>query len=89
MPGYDRIGIVSTKDAFNHIGVVESAIFNIEQDKRVVVKTHSVRLQCFKRKGVKCSHCGLKGRYFAIERTGLKDGFHLNLYALDKKGKKS
>lgn len=53
------------------------------------VKMFSQRYLVFKRKGVRCSKCGIEGRFFALEKHKFQAGtrFHFNLYALDKDGK--
>jgi hypothetical protein len=58
--------------------------------------TDGLRLWTFKDKGLKCTHCGIEGAFFAIERSKSKHPnallppagppFHLNLYALDEAG---
>ena len=51
-----------------------------------VVNLSSLRLLCFKEKGLECITCGIKGSFLALER-GPKDSFyHLNLYAVDSDG---
>jgi 5-methylcytosine-specific restriction endonuclease McrA len=51
------------------------------------VRINSLRLRTFKTKGITCSHCGLTGEYFILERHRNQEHPHLNLYAVDKKGK--
>lgn len=47
----------------------------------------SLRYQVFAAKGLRCAHCGIEGRYFALERDlGSKGRCHLNLYALNLSG---
>jgi hypothetical protein len=56
--------------------------------KDQLVRVTSLRLRTFARKGIKCACCGLEGKYFAIERSPNSTGpYHLNLWALDKKGR--
>ena len=54
----------------------------------LLINMTSQRYQLFKLKGCDCVRCGIKGQYFAIERTppispDMPAGWHLNLYALD------
>jgi 5-methylcytosine-specific restriction endonuclease McrA len=52
----------------------------------VSVKVASLRLSTFKQKGVSCVSCGLKGKYFKVERNNKNENYHLNLYGIDKEG---
>lgn len=52
----------------------------------------SRRYHTFKAKGVTCCQCGIKGVFFAKERTANDNGvmpnkWHLELYAIDKNGR--
>jgi 5-methylcytosine-specific restriction endonuclease McrA len=50
------------------------------------VKVEGVRLKTFQKKGTVCSCCGLKAKYFAVERSIGQETYHLNLYG-KKNGK--
>lgn len=52
------------------------------------VNTKSLRMRMFAEKGVVCCVCGLKGAFFATERSaGSKDvSAHFNLYAVNQYG---
>ena len=54
------------------------------------VKMYSQRYRVFKTFGVVCKKCGIKGKFFALERQkhnhGNTNRFHFNLYAVDSKG---
>ena len=53
------------------------------------VRMSSMRYYNFKRNGVVCTECGIKGQYFRLERHALQteeNRFHFNLYALDENG---
>lgn len=55
---------------------------NIEIDLR------TYKFRTFKRKGINCAFCGIKGSFFALEKNK-KDkvsNFNLQLYALDNNG---
>lgn len=53
------------------------------QLKDIQVRNSSLRLVNFKLHGIKCVQCGIEGKFFAAEKTNIKDPFyHLNLYAL-------
>jgi len=50
------------------------------------VNMSSLRLLCFKEKGIKCVTCGIEGKFLALEK-GIKDKtYHVNMYALDQEG---
>ena len=52
----------------------------------VIVTMGSHRYQLFALKGTNCVKCGIKGKFFALER-GVFDNaskFHFNLYGIDK-----
>jgi len=54
------------------------------------VKMWSKRYENFAKNGIACAHCGIRGRYFCLERHCSNDernAWHFNLYALDKDGK--
>lgn len=56
-------------------------------EKRVTIPMGSHRYQLYAEKGVVCTKCGIKGRFFALER-GHKDNPqkpHFNLYAIDNR----
>jgi len=63
-------------------------------------KLSSDRYELFLEKGITCTSCGIKGRYFALERSIPKkhkklkiekrnrmEIYHFNLYAIDNNGK--
>ena len=52
----------------------------------VKLNTKSLRLQTFLEKGLVCVHCGIKGQFFAIEKTYGQDAYHLNLWGVDDEG---
>jgi 5-methylcytosine-specific restriction endonuclease McrA len=45
------------------------------------VKVESLRLLTFKAKGIKCSCCGIEGKFFALERKEYDKVPHFNMYA--------
>lgn len=48
-----------------------------------LIKANSQRLQVFFTKGMTCMYCGVRGSFFAKERTkGTQDAYHLNLYGI-------
>ena len=51
-----------------------------------LIKMSSHRLQLFKTKGVTCAHCGIEGKYFAMEKPPVDKSYHFNLYAVNEKG---
>lgn len=60
-----------------------NAKVNLDGD---LIKGNSQRLQTFFTKGIKCSCCGIEGKYFAKEKRPKDVSYHLNLYAVDKSG---
>lgn len=76
----DQAWIKATKKKY-------SVIINNKQHD-VVVTMGSHRYQMFAIKGTDCVECGLKGKFFALERgldcSPLK--FHLNLYGINEHG---
>ncbi len=48
-----------------------------------IIKGNSQRFQTFFTKGLKCSCCGIEGKYFAKEKDPNAARYHLNLYAID------
>ena len=54
----------------------------------LMVPMGSHRYQLYAEKGVTCVRCGIKGKYFALERgkTDNPNRFHFNLYAVNKYG---
>ena len=51
------------------------------------VKFGSTRLRVFMEKGFDCVNCGIRGQFFAIEKSSKLDNRpHLNLYAVDEGG---
>lgn len=56
----------------------------------ITVAMGSHRYQLFALKGTDCVKCGIKGQFFALERSVCNDTskFHFNLYGIDKDGYK-
>lgn len=48
-----------------------------------LIHAYSDRYKTFFMLGLECVHCGIKGSFFALERSGTKGRYHLNLYALN------
>lgn len=87
---YNRKKIYSIEETFNLLG---DRIF-ITYPRRKYdkfddeeIRINSQRYQLFKAKGTTCVTCGLKGTYFALEKAGKTERYHLNLYGIDKNGK--
>lgn len=51
-----------------------------------IIKGNSQRFQTFFTKGLKCSCCGIEGKYFAKEKDPNAARYHLNLYAVNEVG---
>lgn len=80
------IPIDEVKNAVNDVLFTKkkkNSMVNIRGD---MIKGNSDRYKTFFTKGLRCSCCGIEGKYFAKEKH-LGDGhFHLNLYGVDKDG---
>lgn len=50
------------------------------------IKMNSDRYINFKKNGIVCRHCKIKGSFFALERHDPDKTYHFNLYAVDKHG---
>jgi 5-methylcytosine-specific restriction endonuclease McrA len=50
-----------------------------------LVRINTDKLACFKRNGLKCANCGIKGSEFHLQKNSNSDHF-LNLYAKKKNG---
>jgi len=66
-----------------------------KKDKRYLewnehkVRMDSLRLKTFANYGTQCVKCGIKGRFFALEKHHInasRDVAHFNLYAFDDRG---
>ncbi len=82
---YIRCAEYSLEEVFHLVkNNVPDAIF--EGTPGRVNLTKSLRLVCFERNHA-CADCGIKGAYFASEKSHERDAFyHLNLYAKDACG---
>lgn len=63
-----------------------------ERDKRITfdgeqIKLSSLRLRTFATHGIECVDCGIKAKFFAMERHQMDDKYHLNLWAICDNGK--
>lgn len=71
---------------------VKDVMFEPDKRKSMVVirgdiiKGNSQRYQTFFTKGLKCSCCGIEGKYFGKEKAFRDNHYHLNLYAVDENG---
>lgn len=52
-----------------------------------LIKGNSQRYQVFFTKGLRCTCCGVEGKYFAKEKDKNARSYHLNLYGIDENGK--
>lgn len=96
-PKCKKTSTVNTiRKSTHNIDEVHEAVKDVlfEKDKRNakvkfcgdIIKGNSQRYQTFFTKGLKCSCCGIEGKYFAKEKWGNQPSYHLNLYALDADG---
>lgn len=87
---YKRLGVFDLNFVFEKISPFETVIECDGVEHKVSMK--SQRYKVFQ-KTVKCSCCGIKGKYFALECDMLQflenpeSKCHFNLYGLDKKGR--
>lgn len=72
--------------------LVEPVMFEPIKNKSKVdldgdlIKGNSDRFQTFFTKGIKCSCCGIEGKYFVKEKNKNDAAYHLNLYAIKDNG---
>ncbi|MNE15918.1 hypothetical protein D3C76_212610 [compost metagenome] len=91
---YQRLGVVSIEEVRARQKLVvqcspkdqpRTELFG----KQVKLFSRGTRLRTFYSRGTKCSACGLKASYYAVERPVHEHDdfpYHLNLWGLDKKG---
>lgn len=91
---YTRDRICSIEEVFNFLGddinktcSTRKGRILKEFDEGITVRTNSQRYAVF-HKDLKCSCCGIEGKYFALEKVTKQPGknFHFNLYAIDENG---
>ena len=46
------------------------------------IKKYSLRYELFISKGCDCVECGIKGDFYALEKSSNENSYHLNLYAI-------
>lgn len=84
--GYIRVNVqYPISFVLAHVGAYSLTFFGHK------VRMNSLRYQNFKEHGVECVRCGLRGRYFCLEKHGLHancegNTWHFNLYALNQDG---
>ena len=67
--------------------VLQNAGKDVMTSYGILVKCSSWRVKLFATKGIICSHCGISGNIFALERRQeCQGGFHLNLYHVHSNG---
>jgi 5-methylcytosine-specific restriction endonuclease McrA len=81
---YDRFCRLEIEEVLPLIGNSNTAVFN-----GIKVNLNSNRLHCLAN-NLTCQHCGIQGKFFAIERSIRRNSsheysdWHLNLYAVGK-----
>ena len=91
-PRYIRIGTFGITEILPYVGHLSKKLQGVinGETKEVSVSMTSQRYEVFKKKGIKCVSCGIKGEYFALERShgtaNNPNKYHLNLYAKNKHG---
>ena len=85
---YERRGIYKIEDVLPFIKPDVLNKDSIRIYDGCEVKMNSERYFVFATKGTKCIRCGIKGKYFALEkdRSQKTKRWHFNLYALDAQG---
>lgn len=83
-----RIGVCALTDVLPFIHIDQQRARDLPQatfhGHPIVLK--SLRLQCFKEKGLTCAKCGLAGSHFALEIFPGNGQPHMNLYAATPEG---
>lgn len=75
-----RRGIYSIPTVFTALGnKIHEFGAKVELDGEMI-NADSDRYRLFQRDGCKCCRCGLEGQYFAMERSGKGEPYHMNLY---------
>lgn len=64
--------------------IKKNALVELDGD---LIKGNSQRYQVFFTKGLKCTCCGIEGKYFVKEKNKNTRSYHLNLYGIDENGK--
>jgi 5-methylcytosine-specific restriction endonuclease McrA len=87
MSQYERHSTITLEEVIPFVSTKENKLPAVKEIKGIKIKMTSDRYAVFSSKGCDCVQCGIKGVYFAIERTrGSKEGYHLNLYAVNSSG---
>ena len=81
---YDRHSTASIDTVRAAFAAATNGKLNINGE--LVNGGHSLRVRTFLTKGTVCLHCGLVGSHFALERTGDRGPYHLNLWGFDADG---
>lgn len=83
---YIRLGKVPAEEFLKYVPSNKSKPL-IKEWCGVKIRMTNRRYVVFKRKGITCVECGLKGAYFAIEKIKSQrtDKWHCNLYSADDK----
>jgi 5-methylcytosine-specific restriction endonuclease McrA len=80
---YERKQVYSLEKIFSILSRLNfQGHFKLDGDR---MKASSLRYKTFV-KNLECVNCGIKGVYFAKERTSPKDPYHLNLYGIAPNG---
>lgn len=84
----DRLRLVPLNEVLPRVNleVRKKNAVRRELVRGIQVFLSSLRLQVFATKGVACVACGIKGVFFAAERSDRSGPFHLNLYAINDEG---
>lgn len=90
---YERVGTFSIDEVFEFLGDDKENSFWKKRYKNFhgyEVHSNSQRYELFYKKGCTCVVCGLKGKYFALERhltnVNMSSRYHFNLYGTNDLG---
>jgi len=82
---YIRIGIFAPEDVLPYVSKITHVKHKEYCGKQV--RMGSQRYVLFSEKGLTCVECGLKGRFFALEKQAQEhDRFHFNMYGINSEG---
>ena len=92
-PEYERFGTIHVGKVLPFIDPSHWERGDEKREKELCghsVYMHTVRIRTYRVHGIVCKSCGLKGKYFAVERQSNNPSgnprCHLNLYGIDEKG---
>lgn len=88
-PVYTRLGTVEIEDVLDFVPLEKnSGLPTTKEFFGEDIKLTSHRYKVYAEKGVQCVHCGIKGTYFALEKSLAQNTkkYHFNLYGINRHG---